>query len=315
MGLPAEHCHEYCNRNWRIIRTSDAQRQKQEQAEERSLLPVGALSDGSLLSWFVFLTMTVSGKHYLQRYYGLWCFLYFVTPLQGFFNALVYFRRRLVLCWSGVAVKAKSWFSKAQSSESEKRAVSVQEQWAVEPNEDLVHANEETAEMKFEGNSSDNMQEELPENQPITTMSQQRSAFEQSLEETPQMRGNGKQQECDTTEEASLVGEERCKFYRLQANLREDAALTDIDQNLEPRIYRLQDDTTILAYVTDKGDAQGHGCEGQAAPEGPPSTASFFIVRLIALPQLGRFQTFSGGGVRDRRCFFRLKDQDRRRRR
>jgi hypothetical protein len=185
----------------------------------------------------------------------------------------------------------------------------------VEPNEDLVHANEKTEEMKFEGNSSDNMQEELPENQPITTMSQQRSAFEQSLEETPQMRGNGKQQECDTTEEASLVGEERCKFYRLQANLREDAALTDIDQNLEPRIYRLQDDTTILAYVTDKGDAQGHGCEGQAAPEGPPSTASFFIVRLIALPQLGRFQTFSGGGVRDRRCFFRLKDQDRRRRR
>jgi hypothetical protein len=115
------------------------------------------------LSWFVFLTMVVSGEHFLHRYYGLWCFLYFVTPLQGFLNALVYFRRRLVLYWSDVVVKASSWFREAQTSESEERAVSVQEQRAVEPNEDLVHANGETEEMKFGGTSSDDMQEALPE--------------------------------------------------------------------------------------------------------------------------------------------------------
>lgn len=86
-----------------------------------------------------------------------------MTPLQGFFNALVYFRRRLVLCWSDVVVKVKGWFSKAQSSEYEEEAVPVQEQWAMEPNEDLVHANEETEEMKFGEHSSDNIQEELSE--------------------------------------------------------------------------------------------------------------------------------------------------------
>jgi hypothetical protein len=148
-----------------------------------------------------------------------------------------------------------------------------------------------------------------------------KKCIEQSLEEMPQMKRNGKLQVCDTVEEVSLAGQESGTPWRESCN-QFCRAIQPIWKKAMPSQYiyiyiknRLHDDTTILAYVTDKGDAQGHGYEGQAAPEGPPNTASFFIVRLTALPQLGRFQTFRGGVVRDRRCFFRLKDQNRRRRR
>mmetsp|Transcript_31937 Transcript_31937/g.52706 ORF Transcript_31937/g.52706 Transcript_31937/m.52706 type:complete len:581 (-) Transcript_31937:1311-3053(-) len=48
------------------------------------------------LCWFIYLIVAVLLDRVATSHYPLWCFVYFVLPLQGFLNSVTYFRPRMV---------------------------------------------------------------------------------------------------------------------------------------------------------------------------------------------------------------------------
>lgn len=47
------------------------------------------------VSWLLFLCITIEPEKYITSHYELWFYLFFATPLQGFLNAICYFRPRV----------------------------------------------------------------------------------------------------------------------------------------------------------------------------------------------------------------------------
>lgn len=104
------------------------------------------------LAWFTQLIILVQLEKYLAGHYALWVFFSFITPLQGFMNALVYFRPRMArtitrLSKQGACTPKRYCYARKRNQASSQQEVEetnseVRNAWldirAAEPAADIV---------------------------------------------------------------------------------------------------------------------------------------------------------------------------------
>lgn len=98
------------------------------------------------LAWFTQLIILVQLEKYLACHYALWVFFSFIYPLQGFMNALVYFRprmtRTITKLWKQASCTKRCARKRNQASQAEKTNSEAKNAWsdirAAEPAADIV---------------------------------------------------------------------------------------------------------------------------------------------------------------------------------